>query len=74
MLEWEAARQEVTNVRNLTSPFRRSSLKDPARRCLLPVTDFCEWEGDKGAKREHWFSRFVAASLEPKTGLQFPAR
>ncbi|WP_243455609.1 SOS response-associated peptidase family protein [Sphingosinicella sp. BN140058] len=48
--------RKVTNVRNLTSPFWRSSLKDPARRCLVPVTGFCEWEGEKGAKREHWVS------------------
>jgi len=30
----------VTNVRNLQSPFWRSMLKDPARRCLVPVTHF----------------------------------
>jgi putative SOS response-associated peptidase YedK len=46
----------VTNVRNLASPFWRSMLKNPARRCLVPVTDFCEWSGEKGAKQEHWFS------------------
>jgi putative SOS response-associated peptidase YedK len=46
----------VTNVRNLSSPFWRSMLKDPARLCLVPVTDFCEWSGEKGSKREHWFS------------------
>ena len=33
----------VTNVRNLASPFWRSALKDPARRCLVPVTKF--WSG-----------------------------
>src|SRR4051812_35509902 len=33
----------VTNVRNLSSPFWRSALKDPSRRCLVPVTKFCEW-------------------------------
>ena len=46
----------VTNVRNLSSPFWRSMLKNPARRCLVPVTDFCEWSGEKGSKTEHWFS------------------
>jgi putative SOS response-associated peptidase YedK len=46
----------VTNVRNLQSPFWRSMLKDPARRCLVPVTDFCEWSGEKGSKHENWFS------------------
>lgn len=33
----------VTNVRNLKSPFWRSSLKDPAKRCLVPVSSFCEY-------------------------------
>lgn len=46
----------VTNVRNLTSPFWRSVLKTPARRCLVPVTDFCEMAGQKGSMRQHWFS------------------
>jgi putative SOS response-associated peptidase YedK len=46
----------VTNVRNLASPFWRGALKNPERRCLVPVTGFCEWSGEKGSKREHWFS------------------
>ncbi|TFI57754.1 DUF159 family protein [Sphingomonas parva] len=50
-----AARAPVTNVRNLASPFWRSALSRPDRRCLVPVTDFCEWSGEKGAKKEHWF-------------------
>jgi putative SOS response-associated peptidase YedK len=49
----------VTNVRNLTSPFWRSALKDPARRCIVPVTRFCEWtaEPDLATKRKSkvWF-------------------
>lgn len=45
----------VTNVRNYASPFWRSALKDPARRCLVPFTTFCEWEGETGAKVERWF-------------------
>lgn len=51
-----AARAPVTNARNLSSPFWRSALANPARRCLVPVTDFCEWEGEKGAKVARWFS------------------
>ncbi|HEY0312894.1 MAG TPA: SOS response-associated peptidase family protein [Allosphingosinicella sp.] len=51
-----AGRAPVTNVRNLSSPFWRGALKRPNRRCLVPVTDFCEWSGEKGSKREHWFS------------------
>jgi putative SOS response-associated peptidase YedK len=50
------SRAPVTNVRNLASPFWKGALKNPDRRCLVPVTDFCEWSGEKGSKREHWFS------------------
>jgi putative SOS response-associated peptidase YedK len=49
-------RGPVTNVRNLASPFWRSALNNPARRCLIPASEFCEWEGEKGAKRARWFS------------------
>jgi putative SOS response-associated peptidase YedK len=51
-----AGRAPVTNVRNLASPFWRGALKSPRWRCLVPVTDFCEWSGEKGSKQEHWFS------------------
>jgi len=50
----------VTNVRNLASPFWRTALGRPERRCLVPVTSFCEWEGEKGAKVERWFSQPAA--------------
>jgi putative SOS response-associated peptidase YedK len=46
----------ITNVRNLASPFWRTALSRPDRRCLVPVTSFCEWEGEPGAKRKCWFS------------------
>ena len=49
----------MTNVRNLTSPFWRAALTDPANRCLVPVTAFAEWtvEPDPltGRKRKVWF-------------------
>ncbi|WP_118856719.1 SOS response-associated peptidase [Sphingomonas mesophila] len=45
----------VTNVRNLASPFWRSALNSPERRCVVPVTRFCEWTGEVGAKRKVWF-------------------
>ena len=46
----------VTNVRNLTSPFWRSALKDPARRCLVPFTAFSEYgPGPTGNKPLYWF-------------------
>lgn len=50
------ATKPVTNVRNLTSPFWKSTIARADFRCLVPVTDFCEWEGETGAKRERWFS------------------
>jgi len=50
----------VTNVRNYTSPFWRSALQNPERRCLVPVTEFQEWSvepmPDTGKKRAFWFS------------------
>jgi len=48
----------VTNVRNLTSSFRRSMLTTPARRCLVPVTSFSEYglaPGEDGKKPLHRF-------------------
>lgn len=48
--------RQVTNVRNLTSSFWKSTLARADFRCLVPVTDFCEWEGEAGAKQERWFS------------------
>ena len=54
-----AGGRPVTNVRNLSSPFWRSALKDPLRRCIVPVTRFCEWtaEPDPETKRKRkvWF-------------------
>ena len=49
--------RSVTNVRNLASPFWRSMLNSPEQRCLVPVTSFCEWEGEAGSKRKVWFGR-----------------
>lgn len=51
-----AGKAPVTNVRNLSSPFWRTALSRPDRRCLVPVTDFCEWEGQVGSKVPRWFS------------------
>jgi putative SOS response-associated peptidase YedK len=52
----KAGTAPVTNVRNLSSPFWRNALANPDRRCLVRVTDFCEWEGEKGRKVARWFS------------------
>ena len=49
----------VTNVRNLSSSFWRSALTDPKRRCIIPVTSFCEWTADPDPqtrrKSKIWF-------------------
>lgn len=51
-----SSKAPVTNVRNLASPFWRSALRRPDRRSLVPVSEFCEWEGEKGAKVARWFN------------------
>lgn len=33
----------MTNVRNLKLPQWRALASDPAQRCLVPLTEFCEW-------------------------------
>jgi putative SOS response-associated peptidase YedK len=46
----------VTNVRNYASPFWRSALANPERRCLVPVTAFSEYgPGEKGNMPLYWF-------------------
>ena len=64
-MEWgfpgpaSAGSRPVTNVRNLASPFWRSALNEPSRRCIVPATSFCEWtaEPDPDTKRKSkvWF-------------------
>lgn len=50
----------VTNIRNLGSPFWRSTLSKPDFRCLVPAASFSEWmpqpDPETGRKREVWFS------------------
>ncbi|MEG3155418.1 SOS response-associated peptidase [Sphingomonas sp. RB1R13] len=50
----------VTNVRNLDSPFWRSALGNVDRRCIVPVTRFCEWSAEPHPvtkrKIKHWFA------------------
>jgi putative SOS response-associated peptidase YedK len=54
-----AGGRPVTNVRNLNSGFWRNALTDPRRRCIVPVTSFCEWtaEPDPETRRKAkvWF-------------------
>ena len=57
----------VTNLRNLDSSFWRSALTNVERRCIVPVTRFCEWtaEADPETKRKRkvWFG--MANGQEP---------
>jgi putative SOS response-associated peptidase YedK len=59
----------VTNIRNLDSPFWRSALNNVERRCIVPVTRFCEWtaEPDPATKRKRkvWFGLHPAEQQEP---------
>ena len=54
-----AGGRPATNVRNLNSGFWRNALTDPRRRCIVPVTSYCEWsaEPDPETKRKSkaWF-------------------
>jgi len=66
----------ITNVRNYTSPFWRSALQDPARRCLVPVTRFQEWSVEPdpvtGKKRPYWF-RLPSRPIFAFAGIWRPA-
>ena len=50
----------VTNVRNLTSPFWRSTIANPEQRCLVPFTSFAEPRPGKdpetGRPANWWFN------------------
>ncbi|MFS0770852.1 SOS response-associated peptidase family protein [Sphingomonas sp. 1P08PE] len=54
----------MTNVRNLGLPQWRKLADKPENRCLVPLTEFCEWTPDKHdlgdgkppLKREMWFA------------------
>ncbi|WP_277970997.1 SOS response-associated peptidase family protein [Sphingomonas echinoides] len=58
-----AAAWPMTNVRNLGLPQWRTLAANPANRCLVPLTEFCEWtpeahdlgDGKKPLKGEMWF-------------------
>lgn len=75
LLTWASRRRpgpaSVTNLRNLASPFWRSALMNPVRRSNLPVTEFFEWSGKKGAKTEHRFS-LNASPIFAYAGLGLP--
>jgi len=51
--------KHVTNVRNLASPFWKSMLNEPSRRCLVPFSRFAEPRPGKdpetGRPAQYWF-------------------
>ena len=53
----------TTNVRKTTSNFWKPWL-EPERRCLMPVTSFCEYDWRSGKAVPAWF----ALEKEPATG------
>lgn len=55
----KAIQKAVTNVRNLQSPFWRSTIAKPEQRCLVPFTSFAEpkpGKGEDGRPAQHWFT------------------
>lgn len=67
LMQWDVlggqAPWPMTNVRNLSLPQWRLLAADPAKRCLVPVTEFCEFtpekrdlgDGKPPLKGEMWF-------------------
>ena len=46
----------VNNIADLSSFMWRFVAPRPDNRCLIPLTGFCEAEGEKGARTRTWFS------------------
>lgn len=66
IMSWDVlggqAKWPMTNVRNLLLPQWRRLAERPGNRCLVPLTEFCEWTpdlhdvgGGKPLKGEMWF-------------------
>ena len=66
VMSWDVlggqAKWPMTNVRNLALPQWRRLAERPENRCLIPLTEFCEWTpdvydvgGGKPIKGEMWF-------------------
>ena len=68
IMRWDVlnglAKWPMTNVRNLALPQWRRLAEEPANRCLIPLTEFCEWspevvdlgDGKKPVRGEMWFA------------------
>lgn len=46
----------VNNIADLSSYMWRFIAGEPKHRCIIPLTGFCEAEGEKGAKTRTWFT------------------
>ncbi|HEY0114570.1 MAG TPA: SOS response-associated peptidase family protein [Allosphingosinicella sp.] len=46
----------VNNIADLSSFMWRFIAARPEHRCIIPLTGFCEAEGEKGSKTRTWFS------------------
>ena len=66
VMSWDVlggqAKWPMTNVRNLALPQWRRLAERPENRCLIPLSEFCEWtpdvhdvDGGKPIKGEMWF-------------------
>lgn len=67
VMSWDVlggqAKWSMTNVRQLALPQWRRLAERPENRCLVPLTEFCEWtpepvdlgDGKKPVKGEMWF-------------------
>lgn len=67
LMSWDVlggqAKWPMTNFRQLGLPQWRRLAAKPEKRCLIPLTEFCEWtpepvdlgDGKKPVKREMWF-------------------
>ena len=68
VMRWDVlggqAKWPMTNVRNLALSQWRRLAEKPENRCLMPVTEFCEWtpepvdlgDGKKPIRGENWFA------------------
>ena len=67
VMQWDVTAGQapwpMTNVRNLALPQWKALAANPENRCLIPLTEFCEWtpdrvdrgDGKKPIKGEMWF-------------------
>ncbi|MBW4331381.1 SOS response-associated peptidase family protein [Stakelama sp. CBK3Z-3] len=81
VMQWDVlgggAKWPMTNVRRLDLPQWRRLAEKPDNRCLIPLTEFCEWTPEKdpeqGIKGEMWFAVrdqpvFAVAGFWQQTG------